>query len=370
MKNYQKIASSQNILYAAFLVSALLVAPWTAQAADGGMAETANSVLPPPSPGISIPAPPPSGTFAPAPSTGSTPLSSMLSTDAAKLAAQAEKTALQAQAQAESEQEKREHEHNDKSFERAAAGLLPLGADQIRNFMHKLEVTQEASMPPSAGPPKGQVRVATLQLDPGVDPPQVNLASGYVTTITVVDASGEPWPISDVGIGGNFEVTPATIGSHVIRIMPLTLHGTGNLSVLLKDLPTPVIFRLGAGGGTVDLRYDARVPKYGPNAKLPLIDHPKVVAGDSEMMMMLENAPPADAKRLKVSGLDTRTMAWSFDNKVFVRTTLTLLSPAWSASASSADGTTVYEIGNAPVLLMSDNGAMVRGRLVKEDDHD
>ena len=30
----------------------------------------------------------------------------------------------------------------------------------------------------------------------------------------------------------------------------------------------------------------------------------------------------------------------------------------------------VYEIGDAPVLLMSDSGAMVRARLLRDDDHD
>ena len=88
------------------------------------------------------------------------------------------------------------------------------------------------------------------------------------------------------------------------------------------------------------------------------------------MMMILENAPPKGAKRIKISGLDARTMAWSVDSKVFVRTPLTLLSPAWNSSIASADGMRVYEIGDAPVLLMSDNGAMLRGRLIQEDDHD
>src|SRR6185312_5627481 len=190
-------------------------------------------IPPPSSAGINIPAPPPPAAF---------------SSDANQLAIQAEQTALQAQAQAEAEEAKREQEHNVKSFDRAASGVLPLSPDQIRAFMHKLETTQEAAMPPSAGPPKGQVRVATLTLDPGVEPPQINLDAGCVTTITFVDATGEPWPILDVGVGGNFEVSPTQAGSHVVRVMPLTRYGTGNLSILLKDLPTPVIFRLSAGG--------------------------------------------------------------------------------------------------------------------------
>jgi intracellular multiplication protein IcmK len=290
--------------------------------------------------------------------------------DATQLATQAEQAAMQAQAQKEEAEQKREKEHVIKSFDRASSGLLPLTPDQIRDFMHRVEITQEASVPPSSGPPKGKVSVNTLSLDPGIEPPQVNLAAGYVTTITVVDATGEPWPIMDVGVGGNFEVTPTQSGSHVVRLMPLSRYGTGNLSVLLKDLPTPVIFRLNVGDHTVDMRYDARIPKLGPNAKIPLIERPRLEAGDRDIIMILDNAPPSDAKRMKISGLDARTMAWSLNNKVFVRTPLTLLSPAWNASVSSADGMKVYEIGDAPVLLMSDNGAMIRGQLVREDDHD
>ncbi len=292
------------------------------------------------------------------------------SSDPNQLAAQAEQTAMMAQMQADADEAKREQEHNEKSFGRAASGLLPLSPDQIHDFMKKLEQTQDASQPPSSGPPKGQVRIATLSLDPGVDPPQINLAAGYVTTINMVDSSGQPWPILDVGVGGNFEVSPTQAGAHIVRVMPLSRVGSGDLSVLLKDLPTPVIFRLSAGGPNVDLRYDARIGKMGPNGKAPLIDRPRIEAGNESMMQILENAPPNAAKRIKVSGLDARTMAWSLDSHTYVRTPLQLLSPAWDSSIASADGMNVYEIGDAPVLLMSDNGAMVRAQLVRDDDHD
>ena len=309
------------------------------------------------------------------------PTASQLTQQAEEAAAQAqpqlvphqmtdEEMHAQAEAEAAAAQAKREQEHNSKSFDRAETGLLPLQPDQIHQFMHRLEETQQAAQPPSSGPPKGQVKLTTLSLDPGVDPPQVNLAAGYVTTITMVDATGEPWPIMDVGVGGNFEVSPTQASTHVVRVMPLTRYGTGNLSLLLKDLPTPVIFRLAAGGATVDMRYDARIPKLGPGAKVPLINRPHLEAGDEAIMLVLDNAPPTGAKRMKVSGVDQRTMAWMLDSHVYVRTPLTLLSPAWNASVSSADGMTVYEIGDAPVLLMSDNGAMVRARLLRDDDHD
>ncbi len=305
--------------------------------------------------GINIPSPPPATAF---------------SNDPNVLAAQAEQAAIQAQAQADADEHKREQDHNIKSYDKAATGLIPLSPDQVRDFMHKLEQTQNAAQAPYAGTPNGQTRIATLSLDPGVQPPQINLASGYVTTITMVDASGEPWPILDVGVGGNFEVSPTQAGTHVVRVMPLTRVGTGDLSVLLKDLPTPVIFRLAAGGPNVDLRYDARIGKLGPGAKPPIISNPRLEAGDETLTLILENAPPNGAVRMKVGGLDARTKAWSVADKVYVRTPLTLLSPAWNSSVASADGTTVYEIGDAPVLLMSDNGAVVRAQISRDDDHD
>jgi intracellular multiplication protein IcmK len=305
--------------------------------------------------GIVLPSPPPPSAF---------------SNDPNQLAVQAEQAALQAQTQADADQHRKEIEHNVKSFDKASTGMMPLSPDQIRDFMHKLEQTQNAAQFPFEGTPKGQTRIATILLDPGVEPPQINLATGFVTTIAMVDATGEPWPILDVGIGGNFEVSPTQAGTHVVRIMPLTRVGTGDLSVLLKDCPTPVIFRLASGGPTVDLRYDARINKLGPGAKPQIISRPRLEAGDETMTLILENAPPGSAKRLRVGGLDARTKAWSVGEKVYVRTPLTLLSPAWNSSEASADGTTVYEIGNAPVLLMSDNGAMIRAQISRDEDHD
>ena len=103
---------------------------------------------------INLPSPPPATAF---------------TNDPNQLQAQAEQTALQAQADAEAAQAKREKEYNEKSFGRASSGLLPLSPDQIRDFMHKLEQTQDAAEPPYAGPPEraGAGRNA-CRFDPGV----------------------------------------------------------------------------------------------------------------------------------------------------------------------------------------------------------
>lgn len=257
------------------------------------------------------------------------------------------------------------------TFERAYEGLVPLGPNEIRDVMGRYERTQRSAVPPSTGQPRGQVRIKTLSLEPGSDPPTINVAAGYVTMVAVVDATGQPWPIMDVGIGGSFEVSKTNAGqgsTHVVRIMPLTRFGYGNLSIVLQDLPTPIIFKLASGGATVDYRFDGRVPKLGPNAKLSLIERRNLQAGSATIMTFLDNAPPPDAKRVKVSGADARTMAWLLNDRMYVRTPLTMLSPSWDASVSSADGTTVYELKDTPALLMSDNGNLIRARVAPKED--
>jgi len=258
--------------------------------------------------------------------------------------------------------ELREKANND-AFDAATRTTFPLSPDQIKEVMRKFEDTQYAVVPPSYGQPKGEVAVTTVSLDPGAEPPQIDVAVGYVTTMAILDATGQPWPIQDIGVGGNFDVPTPEAGSHIIRISPLTRFGYGNLSIRLRDLATPVTFRVSAGNDTVHYRYDARIPRMGPNAKLSLIQKNKIVAGDDVIMAVLDNAIPNGSKKLKVTGTDKRTAAYMIGERVFVRTPLTLLSPSWDASVSSADGTTVYEMGETPVLLLSDQGQMVRAKI-------
>ncbi len=283
-------------------------------------------------------------------------------------AALAEEAARAAEvaAQADANRAQSEAKMNDRAYNSAVKGLFPMSPDQINGVMKKMEDTQNASVPPSYGQPKPEVAVTTINLDPGVAPPEIAVAVGYVTTLTVLDATGQPWPIIDIGVGGNFDIPAPETNGHIIRITPMTRYGYGNLSVRLKDLATPITFRLSAGGDIVHYRYDARIPRNGPNAKVSLIERQKITAGDDVIMSVLDNSIPSGAKKLKVTGTDRRTAAYKVGDRTFVRTPLSMISPSWDASVSSADGMTVYEVGDTPVVLLSDAGALVRVRLTEQ----
>lgn len=250
-----------------------------------------------------------------------------------------------------------------RAFDNAIEGTFPLTPEQIKEVMRRMSEVQEAGRAPPEPEPRPVVRVENVSLDPGVTPPLIQVAQGYVTTVNMMDITGQPWPIQDVVIGGNFTVTGPN-DANILRIIPQTRYGRGNLSVRLIGLSTPVTFRVEAGGDQVYYRYDARIPESGPGAKMPLISQGFTgQAGSETLMTVLEGVPPTGAKKMEIAGADGRTRAWKIDGQVYLRTPLTLLSPGWDASVRSADGTNVYVLSDAPVLMLSDNGQMIRAKV-------
>ena len=250
------------------------------------------------------------------------------------------------------------------AFDRAKRNALPLETYEIRDLLKRLKDTQEAIQKPVRVPPKPQNVIRTISIDPAAPSEVIRLSVGNVTALNFVDITGAPWPILDVSFGGNFDIKPPEPGGNILRITPLRDFAQGNMIIRVLRMTTPITFLLESGGDIVHHRFDARIPEYGPNARMPVIEEPiKTVAGDTMINGILEGVPPAGAERLLVEGVDGRTSAYRIGQTMYVRTPLSLLSPAWQGSATSADGMNVYVLAEAPVLLLSDQGKLERARL-------
>lgn len=266
--------------------------------------------------------------------------------------------------------EQLEKETREKAFKAAIDGLLPMRPEEIRKLLEYYDRTQESVEVPIYPAPKPEIAVETLSLDPGTKPAVIKLAFGQVTTFNTLDITGAPWPIEDMSWAGNFDVmeTEAGSGANIVRITPQTEFATGNMSMRLVGLRTPVIIMLETNREKVHYRFDAVIPEFGPMANSPIIDtNIGLSAGNLDMAKILEGVPPQNSKRLSVSGIDGRTSAYSLNGRTYLRTPTTLLSPGWSQTVSSADGMKVYEIENAPVVLVSEKGKMVRVRLTERE---
>lgn len=259
------------------------------------------------------------------------------------------------------------------AFDAAVDGLMPLRPEEIRTLLERLDRTQKSVATPVYPSPKPEVVVQELTLDPGSPPAVIKLAYGHVTTVTFMDSTGAPWPIKDISWAGDFEVIESDTDperfQHVMKLSPQSEFAHGNMSISMLALKTPIIVTLETNRDIVHYRFDAVVPDYGPLAQAPLIETGlSTTAGNRVLSSALEGVFPSGAQRLDVEGVDGRTSAYSYGGKTYVRTPLTLLSPGWDSSTSSADGTTVYQIDDTPVLLLSRQGRMVRARLSDRED--
>lgn len=252
----------------------------------------------------------------------------------------------------------------DEAFEAAADGMFPLSTHEIREILRRYDETRRAVETPHYDLPSPEVKVENISLDPGVTPPIINTAVGHVTTLTMLDVTGAPWPIQDVSWAGDFEVVEPEEGGHIIRITPMANFAYGNISMRLLTLKTPITFTLRTARDMVQYRLDARIPEYGPMATAPIIQGTNhTVAGDKVLTQILDGRTPDGAERLDVSGVDGRTTAIVMGGTTYLRTPLTLLSPAWDSSVKSADGMNVYAMAETPVVLLSDAGTFRRATL-------
>lgn len=246
-----------------------------------------------------------------------------------------------------------------KAFEDTKNGIYPLSPEQVVRLKQAFQTNEYAQASPVGTPPKPTATSQFVNLSPGSTPPVIRLSQGFVSSLVFLDSTGAPWPISayDLGAPDAFNIQWDKT-SNTLMIQAMKLYNYGNLAVRLKGLNTPVMLTLIPGQKAVDYRVDLRVQGYGPHAKsMPMEDGIPPAASDI-LLHVLDGVPPPNSQRLTVNGGDAR--AWLAEEKMYVRTNLTILSPGWIASMTSADGTHAYEMQKSPVLLVSWHGKVMQ----------
>lgn len=246
----------------------------------------------------------------------------------------------------------------EEAFKQLLNKTLPLRPEQIIELHKELDKSQQAVRAP-VHTPQPMSSTLTVDLSPGSTPPVIRLATGFVTSIVFVDATGQPWPVADYSLGNpkNFNIQWDK-KTNALFIQSTAAYVTANLAVRLEELDTPVMISLVTGQREVDYRIDLQVRAHGPNALAPIVADNLPNASSPSLLSVLDGVPPTGSIELKVANEYGR--AWLYNNKLIFRTKLTLLSPAWSSSVSSPDGTKVYELMKTPLILASQNGKPIK----------
>ncbi len=248
---------------------------------------------------------------------------------------------------------------NELAFDEVEKQLFPLTPKETVRIKKRYHEDEYALATSPETPPKPTATSQFVNLSPGSTPPAIRLSQGFVSSLVFLDSTGAAWPISayDLGDPNAFNIQWDKV-SNTLMIQASKLYTYGNLAVRLKGLNTPVMLTLIPGQKAVDYRVDLRVQGYGPNAKqMPMGANLPPSASDV-LLHVLDGVPPAGSTRLTVSGGDAK--AWLLKSRMFIRTNLTILSPGWIGSMTSADGTHAYEMHKSPVLLVSWHGKVMQ----------
>lgn len=212
---------------------------------------------------------------------------------------------------------------------------------------------------------KPVTRSVEVEPDSTQQPRLVRLSSGTITTLTFSDMNGSPWLVKSVSLDCNLFDDGATCGkggpakpqpTNIVKLQPTKDYSYGNIVVELEGLPSPVIFMLAAGqSDETDVGISVRVAGHNPNAKPSLIALDRMPQHDAAMGDFLDGVPPRGARKLIVGG--GRAEAWQDHGALYVRTRLSILSPAFMDAVGSADGMHVFKYYSVvPQLLASDHG--------------
>lgn len=241
----------------------------------------------------------------------------------------------------------------DEAFGNVINQLLPMSSEQVVKLREVFTESQLAAATPPGVPPKPTSSSLLISLSPQATPPVIRLGAGYITSMIFVDATGQPWPIAAYSVGDStsFNVQWDHKGNTLL-VQSLTFYKRTNMAVILRDLNTPVMITLISGQEAVDYRVDLRVPGLGPNAVFMANGIPE--AANPALLDVLNGIGPKGSKELKISGGDGK--AWLLKNKLYLRTSLNIISPGWQSIMSSIDGTHAYQMQPAPVILALQKG--------------
>lgn len=228
--------------------------------------------------------------------------------------------------------------------------LTPEQINRIKEL--NLERQRAASMP-YVNPPVPVTRSLFVNLNAGVSPPVIRLARGQISSLVFSDMQGQPWNIDRASVncilfsvpqcqggGGKGSDNQEVTKTNVLTIEPNTPTAYGNIAVVLKGLPTPVIFILASGQKEVDMRLDAKIAGNNPDsqAQVTVTAMPQI---DDSLAQFLDGVPPSSATKLHVTGAD-QIQAWKYNEHLYVRANADALYPAYTNSAKSTTGMTIY----------------------------
>lgn len=245
----------------------------------------------------------------------------------------------------------------------ASSQVAPLSREQIEALGHSYdELKRGRAWQPVRAVPR--ISSLTVNLSPGASLPVLRTAPGQPGNITFTDSTGAPWKVAAPPFNANpkgFFVAWVP-DSNLLTVQALRQYDTGGITVYLAGLSVPVVISMNSGEPDnpsatriVDSRLDLRIPRRGPSAHALPSGESKIGLYDDDLQAFLDGTPPADARRLTLTGGVPDTDVWQRGDDLYIRTR-SELRDEFERTLSSGDGTTLYRLPVTPYLTFSVDG--------------
>jgi len=250
---------------------------------------------------------------------------------------------------------------------------MPLSPKQVTK-VRKVNDDNVKALHAHVGPaPTAVSTTARVTLAAGAEPKVIRLSVGSVTSMIFNDVTGAPWNVIKVTAGeeGLLSIQKPSdkpdSKSNMFTMSPTEDHVSTNIAVFLEGAPAPIMMIVATNQPEVDFRVDVSVQARGPGATMPAISRGLAESVSPELTSMVSGLTPTTARPLKIVSSDVADVqAWVIGDRMFVRSRAQVLAPPVPKDgkvATGADGTKVYELPQAPEVLLMQGGAVGHLRL-------
>lgn len=253
---------------------------------------------------------------------------------------------------------------NEAAFEHDFDLKFNVTPEQIERTRRRQDRMEKAASAPV--PEAGKTRSLVVSLEPGSKVPVIRCYPQYVTTIRVLDAGGNPWPIVAHMVGNDrtFSVQKPDMEPYdTLMVSPLTAHGSTNITLMLdnnegRERVPPLSLQLVSStdhASSYDTVATVRADRRGPRAPLPVDSGGDRFHTDETLVAVLDGVPPKEAVKMKTS--DKNVSVWKYKDNYFVRSPQKMIWPAWTRSVASGEkhgGVYAYEMPQVDQIMFSD----------------
>ncbi len=271
------------------------------------------------------------------------------------------KIALREQKEIAEAKRKLQQQRNENAIQQQLDQLRTVSPDAVVNARQFAKEIDKAKNKPIK-PVRHIIETRTIDIN-NPNPVQIPIVPHMGATIILLDANGQPFPITGISdyTGDAFSVAqPDTPNHNVLTITNTRPFAESNISVFLEGLGLPVIFALQGSDSENATRLTLRTRQTGPKSPTNKAAGQDPTPLDDALYKVADYQLPPNAEQIKFNPQVGE--AWKIGKHIYLRTQYRLISPYATQSLEThvAGAVNVYQIPHVSSVVLLIDGKTKR----------